>query len=72
MRIVKISDATVGIAPIPAPFASWPKNITQETIDQINHVYACGSTFLLKTSIKYGTFPIIARIEAITAKDNFM
>lgn len=40
--ILKISDAAVGMAPIPAPLDSCPKNIIQETIDHTNHVYGCG------------------------------
>ena len=47
---VKTSDAAVGIAPIPAPFASCPKKITQDTIDQTNHVYGCGFILFLTTS----------------------
>jgi hypothetical protein len=36
--MVKTSEAAVGIAPTPAPFAHCPKKIVHETIDQMNHV----------------------------------
>jgi hypothetical protein len=38
IMIVKISARKVGIAPMPAPFTSCPKNTTAETIDQISQV----------------------------------
>lgn len=38
IMIVKISDAAVGKAPIPAPRANWPKNTIHEAIDQTSHV----------------------------------
>lgn len=44
MMIVKISDAAVGSAPIPAPFATCPKKIIHDTIDHTSHVYGCGLT----------------------------
>lgn len=38
MMSVKTSDAAVGKAPIPAPFASCPKKTIAETMVQTNHV----------------------------------
>jgi hypothetical protein len=38
MMGVKISEASVGNAPIPAPLAIWPNKIMAETIDHTNHV----------------------------------
>lgn len=36
--IVNISEAPKAIAATPAPFATCPKNVTPETIDQTNQV----------------------------------
>ncbi len=49
---VNISETAVGIAPIPAPFATCPKKTTQETSVQINQVYGCGFIFPFITSSK--------------------
>ena len=72
MIIVKISATAVGKAPMPAPLATCPKNITHETIDQTNQVYACGSILFLYTSIRYGTLPTTANTDAIIANDHFI
>lgn len=37
--IVKISEIPVAMVAMPPPFASCPKNTTQETIDQTSQVY---------------------------------
>ncbi len=63
---VKISEAAVGIAPIPAPFDTWPKNTTHDTIVHTSHVYGCGFTFPLITSKRYGMFPAKARRDPTT------
>ncbi len=72
INTVNISEAAVGSAPIPAPFASCPKKMMQETIDQTNQVYGCGLTLPLTISIKYGTLPMMARMDAMIAMLSFM
>ncbi len=62
---VNTSDTAIGITAVPAPFANAPKKTTQETSVHTSQVYGCGFTRPLKTSHKYGTFPITASIEAI-------
>lgn len=65
--MVNISDAAVGSAPIPAPFATCPKKMIHDTRDQTSHVYGCGCTRFLMMSRKYGTLPATASNEATMA-----
>ena len=68
---VNISEAAVGSAPMPAPFASWPKNTMPETVVQTSHVYGWGFTFSFQISRRYGRLPRIASSAEMQARATF-